>query len=352
MSVLYGAAYAVCLCITAGGVVFYVLALIAARRYRREARDAFRVPGGFTPSISVLKPLAGLEANLEENLRTFFEQDYPQYQILFAVREANDPAAGVARRLMQQHPQQDAELIVAGEPEFPNAKVWSLHRMAGRARYSVLVVSDSDIRASRDYLRGVAADYADPRVGVATCPYRAEPGGGIWSLVEALTLNTEFWCGVLVARALVGMKFAVGPTMILRREYLDAIGGFAAVGTYLAEDFVLGQWAERHGYKAARCSRPWGYVGQVFTNPLPFALVLMGGPAMPLAALVLLLRAAVAAAVGCGLLRDPLTRRYFWLAPVADVASLIVWALGFFGNTVEWRGRRYRLFADGKLAVS
>ena len=378
MPVLYWAAYAACLLIAAGGVVFYGLALVAARRYCRETRGAGSAPGKFTPPISVLKPLAGLEANLEENLRTFFEQDYQQYQILFAVREANDPAAAVARRLLERYPQQDAELIVTGEPEFPNAKVWSLHRMAERARHALLVVSDSDIRASRDYLRGIAADYADPRVGVATCPYRAEPGGGIWSLLEALTLNTEFWCGVLVARHLEGMKFAVGPTMSLRREYLDAIGGFAAVGSYLAEDFVLGRWAERHGYKAVlsghvvdhcigglpfwanlkhrvrwarstRRSRPWGYVGQLFTNPLPFALVLLSGPAAPLAAAVLLLRAAVAAAVGRGVLRDPLTVRYFWLAPVADVASLAVWALGFFGHTVEWRGRRYRLFRDGRL---
>lgn len=374
MTVLLGAAYAACLCIAAGGVVFYALVLVAARRYRCEASR----PGDFTPPISILKPLAGIEDNLEENLRTFFEQDYPQYQILFAVREAADPAAEVARRLLDCYPQRDAELIVAGEPECTNVKVHSLRRMAERARYPILVISDSDIRATPDSLRGIAADFADPRVAVTTCPYRAVPCRGPWSRLEALTANTEFWCGVLVARMVEGMKFAVGPTMALRREYLDAAGGFAAVGEYLAEDFVLGSWAGKHGYKAAlsgqvvdhyvggerfganlrhrirwarstRRSRPWGYLGQVFTNPLPFALALLPGPAAPLAAAVLAARAAVAAAVAVRLLGDPLTRRYWWLVPVADLASLAVWVLGLFGNTVEWRGRRYRLLRDGLL---
>jgi ceramide glucosyltransferase len=373
---LYWVASAACAGVAAGGVVFYILVVAATRRYRREAPR----PAGFTPPITILKPLAGLEAGLEENLRTFFEQDYPHYQILFAVREGDDPAAAVARKLIERYPDRDAELIVAGEPPYPNAKVWSLERMTERARHPILVVSDSDIRATPDYLRGIAADFADPRVGVSTCPYRAVPGPSFWSLLEARALNTEFWCGVLVARMLEGMRFAVGPTMALRREYLDRAGGFAATGEYLAEDFVLGQWAERHGYRAVlsahvvdhcigglpfwanlkhrarwarstRRSRPWGYLGQVFTNPLPFAVPLLATAAAPLAALVVAGRAAVAVIVGIGLLRDPLTRRYWWLLPLADVASLAVWLLGFFGRTVEWRGRRFRLTSDGRLRV-
>jgi len=230
----------------------------------------------------------------------------------------------------------------------------------------------------QDRMVSVAADYADPQVAVSCCPYRAEPGPTLWSRLEALTQNTEFWCGVLVARMLEGMQFAVGPTMSLRRKYLDQVGGFTALGEYLAEDFVLGRWATRHGYKAAlsahvvdHCiggqpfranlthrirwarsthrSRPWGYLGQVFTNPLPFALPLLATPAAPLAALVLGGRAAVVAVVALGLLRDPLTRRRWWLVPVADVASLVVWLLGLFGDTVLWRGRRYRLLRDGRF---
>ena len=370
--------YVACMFVAIGGVIFYLLVLAALRRFRRELPP----PENFTPPISILKPLAGLEENLEENLQGFFEQDYPQHQILFAVRQADDPAAEVVRRLLQRYPQQDAELVTTGEPRFPNAKVWSLHRMAERARHEILVISDSDIRATPRYLRGIAASFADPLVGVSSCPYRAVPGPEgaprFWSLLEALTLNTEFWCGVLAARLVEGVKFAIGPTMSLRREYLNRMGGFAVVGEYLAEDFVLGQRADRHGYgaelsphvvdhciggqafranwrhrvrwaRSTRRSRPWGYLGQVFTIPLPFALVLLAGPAAPLAAVVVAARAAVASAVAGNLLGDPLTRRYWWLAPAADLASLAVWILGFFGSTVEWRGRRYILSKDGRL---
>ncbi len=371
---LFWAAYAVCALVAAGGVVFYALVLLAARQFRRQPRFA----AGFAPPITILKSLAGPEQYLEENLRTFFKQDYPRYQIVFAAC-AGDPAAEIARRLMDQHPRQDAELVITGEPEFPNRKAWSLHHAVRRAQHDILIVSDSDVRAAPDLLNAVAAEFADPRVGVVTCLYRAI-GASFWSRLEALTVNSEFWCAVLVARMLEGMKFAVGPTMALRRDYLDKVGGFAATADYLAEDFVLGQWAERHGYKAALCphvvdhfigglpwwsnlkhrfrwarstrrSRPWGYLGQIFTNPLPFALPLLAGPVAPLAAAVLLARAAVVATVAVGLLRDPFTRKYWWLVPIADILSLLVWISGFFGNTVEWRGHRYRLTRDGRLAI-
>jgi ceramide glucosyltransferase len=377
MAFFTGAAYAVCCGVAAGGLVFYVLVMIAARHYRRQ-----RVPArSFTPPVTVLKPLAGLEDDLEENLATFFEQDYPVYQLLFAVREREDPAVPVVRRLLARYPERQAELIVTGEPPFPNAKVYSLARMAERAQYEILVISDSDIRVTRDGLRGIAAGFADPQTGVITCPYRAVPGWSFWSRLEALTLNTEFWSGVLVARLLEGMKFAVGPTMALRREYLERVGGFEATGDYLAEDFVLGQRAASHGFRAelsgqvvdhyiggrpfaanlrhrirwarsTRRSRPAGYFGQVFANPLPFALPLLAGPAAPLGLAVLAARAAAAAVVAGGLLRDPLTWRYWWLAPAADLASLFVWILGFFGKTVEWRGRRYDLLPDGRFRLA
>jgi ceramide glucosyltransferase len=369
-----GAAYAACFAIAAGGLVFHVLVLIAAFRHRSKVpRDRT-----FTPPVTVLKPLAGLEDGLEENLRTFFEQDYPQYQILFAVREPGDPAGDVARRLLAEYASHDAELIASGEPACANAKVYSLLRMAERARYEILVISDSDIRATPDYLRGIAADFQDPLVAVSSCPYRAIPGRTFWSRLEALTSNTEFWNGVLVAEMLEGMRFAVGPTMSLRRNYLEAVGGFAAAGEYLAEDFVLGQWAQKHGYKAVlsghvvdhfigghpfranfrhrirwargtRRSRPWGYIGQVFTNPLPFALFLLAGPAAALAAAVAAARIAVTLVVAGWILKDRLVRRYWWLIPAADFVSLAVWFLGFFGDTVEWRGKKYRLYGDGRF---
>lgn len=360
-----------CAAVAAGGAVFYVLTLLACRHRDAPSSD-------LTTPISVLKPLAGLEPDLESNLRTFFHQDYPPYQLLFAVHDSHDPAIPVVQRLLAQYPGHEAELIVTGEPDLPNAKVYSLHRMAERARHPILVVSDSDVRATPAYLRSIAREFTDPQVGVTTCPYLALPGPSFWTRLEALTANTEFWSGVLVARMLEGMKFAVGPTMALRRDYLDKIGGFRATGEYLAEDFVLGQWAERNGYRATlashvvdhcigsqpfwsnlkhrirwarstRRSRPAGYLGQVFTNPLPFTVPLLFSSAWPLGLAVLALRAAVAHTIAVRWLRDPLTRRQPYLLPLADLASLVVWFLGLFGNTIEWRGRRYTLLPDGRF---
>lgn len=332
-------------------------------------------PADYTPPVSVLKPLAGLEPDLEANLRTFFHQEYPEYQLLFAVREPDDPAIAVVERLLEEYPGHDAELIVTGEPDIPNAKVYSLARMAERARHGILVVSDSDIWATPEYLGGIAREFADPGVGVTTCPYLAVPGPSFWTRLEALTVNTEFWSGVLVARLVEGMKFAVGPTMALRRDYLDKIGGFRTAGEYLAEDFVLGQWAGEHGYRATlashvvehrigsqpfwpnlkhrirwarstRRSRPAGYLGQIFTNPLPFALVVLAGPAWLPGLVTLVLRGVVGYTVAVRRLHGALNP---FLLPLADLASLVVWVLGLFGKSIEWRGRRYLLLPDGRF---
>ena len=215
---------------------------------------------------------------------------------------------------------------------------------------------------------------------MATCPYRAVPGRSFWSLLEALGLNTEFMAGVLVARMLDGMRFALGPTIAARRETLEHIGGFDAVKDYLAEDFVMGKLAAERGYgvilssyviehrigaqpfranlkhrlrwnRSTRRSRPWGYLGQVFTCPLALALLLCAAqPAWwPLAAVALAFRPAAAWATACLVLHDRLTRRYWWLAPLQDIASFLVWVGGFFGNTILWRGRRYYLLPDGRF---
>jgi ceramide glucosyltransferase len=364
------------LALVAGSMVYCVLTVVAAVRYR-AAR-----PGEVAdwPPISLLKPLAGVDEGLEENLRTFFEQDYPAFEMLFAVREADDPAVSVVERLRARYPAVAARLIVTGEPPYANAKVFSLDRMLAAARFDLVVMSDSDIRVTPHMLRTIAAEFADPAVGMATCPYRAVPGPSIWSTLEAVGLNTEFLGGVLVARMLDGMKFALGPTIAARREVLQRIGGFDAVKDYLAEDFVMGKLAAERGAgvilssyaiehrigaqgfaanlrhrlrwcRSTRRSRPWGYVGQLFTNPLPLALALWavrpGWWAVALAAVAL--RAAAGWATAGHVLRDRLTRRLWWLVPVQDLASFAVWVGGFFGNTIQWRGREYYLLADGRF---
>jgi len=366
------------LALVAGALIYQVLTIVAAVRYR-----GVRPPGSsVAPPISILKPLSGAEDGLEENLRSFFEQRYPEFEILFAVRSAADPAIDVVERLQARYPGVPSKLIVTGEPPYANAKVYSLDLMLEAARHDLVVMADSDIRVMPDMLPALAAEFADEKVGMATCPYRVVPGHSFWSSLEAIGLNTEFLSGVLVARMLDGMKFALGPTIVARRETLRQIGGFDAVKDYLAEDFVLGNLAARHGFgvilssyvidhyigaqsfganvrhrlrwtRSARRSRPWGYAGQVFTHPLPIALMLCAiSPGWwPVLVGAAVLRAAAVWATAGHVLRDGLTLRRCWLVPLEDAFTLLVWCAGFFGNTIQWRGRRYWLLPDGRFEL-
>ena len=231
------------LALVTGSLVYCVLTIIAAIRYRAVRPPELRA----AMPISVLKPLAGVDDGLEENLRTFFEQDYGEFEILFAVRKPDDPAIAVAERLRARYPGVPSQLIMTGEPPYANAKVYSLDLMLAAARHDLLVMSDSDIRVTREMLTTIAAEFQDPRLGLATCPYRAVPGHSFWNTLEAIGLNTEFLGGVLVARMLDGMKFALGPTIAARRSTLAGIGGFDAVKDFLAEDFVMGKLAAERG---------------------------------------------------------------------------------------------------------
>jgi ceramide glucosyltransferase len=362
----------------AGSLVYCVLVMIAAYRYRAVRPPKLR----HAEPVSILKPLSGADEGLEENLRSFFTQQYPdQFEILFAVRSESDPAIPVVRKLQAEFPRIDTELCVTGEPPYPNAKVFSLECMLARARHDLLVMSDSDIRVTPCMLATVASEFQNARIGAATCPYRAVPGKSIWSRLEAIGMNTEFLSGILVARMLEGMKFAVGPTIVARRGAIAAIGGLHRLKDYLAEDFVLGRLVAEAGFgvilssyiiehrigsqsfrpnfrhrlrwaRSTRRSRPAGYVGQLFTNPLPLALIVWAAaPAWwPLILLSFLVRVETARCVAGSILGDPLIRRQWWLLPIQDMLSFAFWMAGFFGNTIVWRGRKYYLYPDGRFA--
>jgi ceramide glucosyltransferase len=363
------------LAVLCGALVYSVLQIVAALRYL-----AVRPPAGTgDESISILKPLAGLDLDLESNLRTFFEQEYGAFEILFAVRNAADPAADVVARLQHEYPKIPSRLVLTGEPPYPNAKVYSLDRMLAEASHDLVVMSDSDIRVTPNLLRTVAAEFRDAQVGVATCPYRAVPGASFWSRLEATGMNTDFWGSALVARMLEGMRFAVGPTIAARRTVLQSIGGCDRLKDYLAEDFVIGKLAAEAGHgvilssyvvehhigcatlrqnvehrlrwaRSTRRSRPAGYVGQLFTMPLPLALlVCAAAPAWwPVLPVTLIVRAAAAYTVSARVLR---ARINWLLLPIEDVLGFCFWLAGFFGNIISWRGRRYRLFADGRFEL-
>ena len=359
-----------------GSWVYCVLTWIADSKYLRQV-----VPGTLNSEpISVLKPLHGLDEGLEENLRSFFTQVHPSYEILFAMRSAEDPAHALATRLALEYPHVPSRIILTGEPPWPNAKSWSLSLMQREARHNLLVMSDSDIRVDPHMLRTLAKEFANPGLAVTTCPYRAVPGASFWSKLEAIGMNTEFLGGILVARMLEGMKFAVGPTIAARKQAIDAVGGWQYLQEFLAEDFVLGHDAAAKGFgvalssyviehrigsqpfakntahrlrwcRSTRRSRPAGYVGQLFTNPIPIAIVFTAVAPFTWPALLvtLLLRAAAAYATSQMVLDDPLTRRAWPLVIAQDLASFVFWFAGFFGNTIDWRGEKYVLQKDGRF---
>ena len=367
--------------LVAGSLIYSLLSVLAAFRYLAGSSPpaaAAREP------ISVLKPLSGLDHELEENLRGYFTQDYgdeadahPLFELIFAVRHESDPCVPLVRRLCAEYPSVLSRLLVTGEPPYPHAKVHSLARMMAQARHDLVVMSDSDVRVTRDFLQHVAAEFADGQVALATCPYRAIPGASIWSRMEAVGMNTTFWQGALTARMLEGMAFAVGPTTVARRKFLHEAGGIESLKDYLAEDFELGRRMAaqshrvilssyvvehrigsdntvqnfRHRLRWARTgrrSRPLGYIGQIFTYPLPLALLLWAIAPFewwPIVVSALGVRAMSAWVTAHVVLS---TRINWLLLPVEDIIGFAFWIAGFFGSTVTWRGRKYRLDRVGR----
>jgi ceramide glucosyltransferase len=369
--------------LVAGSLVYSLLSVVAAFRYL--AASPPREAAGREP-VSVLKPLSGLDEGLEENLRGFFEQDYaerdangarPLFELIFAVRQESDPCVPLVRRLCAGYPSVPARLILTGEPPYPHAKVFSLARMIAEARHDLVVMSDSDIRVTRDFLRHIAAEFADHDIALATCPYRAVAGSSGWSRLEATGMNTTFWQGVLTARWLYGMKFAVGPTTAARRKFVDETGGIEGLKDYLAEDFELGRRMAAAGHRVilsssivehrigsetasqnlghrirwartGRRSRPSGYIGQIFTYPVPLAALLWAIAPFawwPVVVTTLGVRAASAWVTS----QAVLGARINWLLlPIEDMLGFLFWIAGFFGNSITWRGRTYRLDRDGR----
>lgn len=371
--------------LVAGSLTYCILILIATRSYlaaRKSVRNSGSSPESF-PAVSILKPLCGHDEGLEDNLRSFFEQGYPQFEILCGVHREDDPAVAVFEKIRREFPQRESELIVTGESPVPNAKSFNLKRLVREARYDLLVMGDSDIRIRRDFLLTIAREFSDPKVGLLSCPYRAVAGPSFWSRLEAIGMNTEFLGGVLVARMIEGMRFALGCVVAVRRSVLEAMGGFQYLQNYLAEDFVMGQRAAELGHKvllsshviehrigsegvrqnlvhrlrwarSTRRSRPAGYWGQIFTYPLPWALLLWAAnnAAWPVVPLTILVRSAAAWATSARVLNSPMTLAEWLLLPVQDLLGFFIWIGGFVGDTVVWRNRKCTLLPDGRLEMN
>jgi ceramide glucosyltransferase len=359
--------------------VYYLLAIYSARRYFRTRRVLI---DGFTPPVSILKPVRGLDRTSYENFATFCQQDYPDYEVVFAVADEDDPAIDVIRRLIARFPDRSIRLLIGAPGLGPSSKVNKLCRLTREARHDLLVISDSDIRVTPDYLRSVVAPFRDRRVGAVTCLYVGITDGHPASELEAIGIATDFAAGVLTARQLEGVRFALGATMATTRDRLREIGGFEALVTYCAEDFQLGHRIAELGYVvelapyvvASECavrtlrdyvrhqlrwaistrhSRPWGYAGLALTQGLPWAVaaaavVPSGAVAAGYFGAYLTLRLFMAWSVATWALGGVRVVRKWWLLPVRDALAFAVWLAGLFLNRIHWRGREF-VVHDGRL---
>ena len=348
-------------------LIYYLAATLCAWDFFRHKREPGR---DFTPPVSILKPLKGLEPEGYENLASYCRQDYPEFEILFGVDDVRDSAIPVVQRIMRDFPGLPIRLVIGKADHATNNKVAKLCRLLPEARHELLVVSDADTRVQPDYLRRVVAPFRDPSVGAVTSLYRGMTVRSLWSELEALNLTTDWLASTLVARKLEGVRFALGATIAVPRTRLAEIGSFEALADCATDDHDLGRRIASQGYRVELIScpvqtlcasatarqffshqlrwgvfirhcRPWGYVGQLFTKGLPWSiaaalvapsrLIALGCLAIPLAA-----RLGVALSFGAYGMKDPLLARRWWLIPLRDALEFVVWILALFSNRVRW----------------
>ena len=364
--------------LTVAGIVYMLLALWGAREYAGAMRRMQGRPLRDAPGVSVLKPLKGVDPRMYAGLASHCRQEYGgEFELVFGVSGVDDPAVREVERLREEFPGVAMRLVVCPLRLGTSGKVSNLMQMLSEARYEHVVINDSDILVGPRYLAGVMGGFG-VGVGMVTAPYVGRAGATVWSRVEALGIATDFMAGVLTARWLEGgIRFGLGSTLAVTREALAAAGGLEALVECLADDYEMGRRIAGAGYKVELCgevvattvpaydlrgflehqmrwarstrdSRRWGYVGLGVTYCLPWGLltVAASGGALwswTLLTVAALARVSVALTVGVGVLRDGQVLRDLWLLPLRDVLGLVVWAWSFAGDTVVWRGERFRL---------
>jgi ceramide glucosyltransferase len=331
------------------------------------------------PPVSVLKPVHGLEAQLQKNIESFFQQDYPSFEIIFAADDADDAALDVVREVCARYPHIPSRVLVTGT-KWPNPVVYSFHCMAEAAAHDILVTADSDVQVGPHYLREIVPPMLDPQVGLLTCVYRGKNAAGFFSGLTAIGMSVEMTAGVLVANMLEGMKFGLGPTTVVRKDSLAAIGGYAALQDYIAYDFAIGDLIAKAGYRVVlsrnvidhvvnqksfrrmwqnqlrwaqttRYSRPKGHFGSGLIFAVPYGLLgfiaaaglghwIFGALLLAWSIVNRLLEAWL---VGWTVVRDPEIRRAPWLYPLRDLLGFAVWFASYLNLRYVWRDSRFEL---------
>jgi ceramide glucosyltransferase len=372
----------------ASSTVFLVLTIFGALKFHRDVRRAklsFPQDSEF-PAVSLLKPVHGLDARLKENVESFYVQQYGEYEIIFAADTEDDPALAVVREIAARYPKISTRILINGKPPWPNPPAWSFHCMEKIAAHDILVTSDSDVEVQTNYLREVVAPLLDPKVGMLTCVYRGKNAGGFWSGMDAIGMSVEMTAGVLVANMLEGMKFGLGPTIVVRKDSVAKIGGYEGIGDYFANDFIIGNFIEKAGYKvvlsehiidhvvppmtfkrmwerqvrwakSTRYSRPKGHFGTGLIFSVPYGILAFLGAAGighagvggGLFGAAVLNRIVECLIVGWGVVRDPRAIRSPWLYPIRDLLGFIVWCASYLSKGSVWRDSTYKLLEGGRI---
>jgi ceramide glucosyltransferase len=364
---------------------YALISIWAARQWHRARRP---LDPDWTPSVTILKPVRGVDAEAYENFASFCQLDYPpeRVQILFGALDPDDPALALVRRLQAEFPRQVIDIVRAGGDAVlgPNLKVSNLAAMLPFVRHDLLVICDSDMRVEPDYLRRIVAPFAQGTgVGLVTCPYRGYRGQSFAAVLEALGIGADFIPSALVSRATEGVAFAFGSTIALPRSVLAELGGFPALADELADDYRLGNGAKRAGYevvlsdyvvydvlgaerfgamwtrrlrwaRTVRACRPAGYAGSLTTHGTALALLFLASTGFHpfgwmTAAIILALRMLTALCIACRYTQDTNVLRWWPLLPVSDLVGFALYVVSYCGNHIQWRGERFRLLPGGKL---
>lgn len=395
MTVLVHVVFWVAMVGTVTSSIYCGMVLVAASRFGLRKRREQSAVADFVPAVSMLKPLHGTEPGMEQNLASFFEQEYPgEWELLFCARQETDEGLKLARVVGARYPQVDARYVTCGEPtpKFHNAKVYSLAKMDSVAKNELYVTSDADVRVEKDYLLRMVQNLKDPKMGLASCIYlgTAQPGTGnrrpgFSSQLDAVGKSVEMSSGVLVADMLEGTKFALGATMAVRKKSFRDVGGFEELGQFYADDFVIGNRlaAQGTGVKMAtyiirlmvqdspfwlsfrnqlrwmqstRRSRPWGHLGSGLTFAVPFGLLglvwgmLSGQPGLGVAWLaVMVANRWLQAAAILGVLGDPDILRNTAIYPLRDLLGWVLWVGSYGGENFYYRGKVYKLKEGGRV---
>jgi ceramide glucosyltransferase len=387
MHLLLRIVWSVALLGTVTSGIYCLMVVAAALRFglrkRREEREVLT----FLPPVSVLKPLHGTEPGMERNLETFFEQDYPEFELLFCARQETDEGLRLARRVGARYPHVDAHYVTCGEPmpKFHNAKVYSLAKLDSVAKHELFITSDADVRVKPDYLRRMVQNLRDPHVGLASCVYLGTTEGGFAAQLDAVGKSVEMTSGVMVADMIEGTKFALGATMSVRKKSFQEAGGFDELGQFYADDFVLGNRLAKQGtgvllathvirlmvqdspfwlsfrnqlrwMQSTRRSRPWGHFGSGLTFAMPFGILgLLWGLASGHALLglawlgVAILNRLLQAGTVLRVMGDEHWLHGTVIYPLRDLLGSILWLGSYGGDRFYYRGKIYRLKDGGQV---